>query len=45
MVLEITIGPPWLLTSQGYGVPITNPDGQMRWPIDKGYQNPARELD
>jgi hypothetical protein len=37
MALEITIGPPRLAISQGYGVLITDQDGQIRWPTDKGF--------
>lgn len=37
MALEVTVGPPRLAISQGYGVLITDPDGQIPWPTDKGF--------
>ncbi|MBA3812497.1 MAG: amylo-alpha-1,6-glucosidase [Caulobacteraceae bacterium] len=37
MALEITVGPPRLAINQGYGVLITDPDGQIPWPTDKGF--------
>ena len=37
MALEITVGPPRLAINQGYGVLITDQDGQIRWPTDKGF--------
>ncbi len=37
MALEITVGPPRLAINQGYGVLITDPDGQISWPTDKGF--------
>jgi glycogen debranching enzyme len=37
MALEITVGPPRLAINQGYGVLITDPDGQILWPTDKGF--------
>ena len=36
MALEITVGPPRLSINQGYGVLITEQDGQISWPSDKG---------
>ncbi len=37
MALEVTVGPPRLAINQGYGVLITDHDGQIRWPTDKGF--------
>ena len=37
MALEITVGPPRLGINHGYGVLITDQDGQIRWPTDKGF--------
>lgn len=37
MPLEINVGPPRLAINQGYEVLITDPDGQIRWPTDKGF--------
>ncbi len=37
MTLEVNVGPPRLAISQGYGVLITDPDGQIPWPTDKGF--------
>jgi glycogen debranching enzyme len=37
MALEITVGPPRLAINQGYGVLITDQDGQIAWPTDKGF--------
>jgi hypothetical protein len=37
MALEITVGPPRLAINQGYGVLITEPDGGIPWPTDKGF--------
>jgi glycogen debranching enzyme len=37
MALEITVGPPRLAIHQGYGVLITEPDGGIPWPTDKGF--------
>ena len=34
--VEIKVGPPQLAIHQGYTVLITEPDGQMFWPTDKG---------
>lgn len=36
MPLEIKVGPPQLAIHQGHTVLITEPDGQMFWPTDKG---------
>lgn len=36
MALEVTVGPPRLAINQGYGVLITDQDGQIPWPTDKG---------
>jgi glycogen debranching enzyme len=37
MALEITVGPPRLAITQGYCVLITDQDGQIPWPTDKGF--------
>ena len=37
MALEVTVGPPRLAINQGYGVLITDQDGQIPWPTDKGF--------
>jgi len=37
MALEITVGPPRLAINQGYGFLITDQDGQIPWPTDKGF--------
>ncbi len=37
MALEITVGPPRLAINQGYGVLLTDQDGQIPWPTDKGF--------
>jgi glycogen debranching enzyme len=37
MALEITVGPPRLAINHGYGVLITDQDGQIPWPTDKGF--------
>jgi glycogen debranching enzyme len=37
MALEITVGPPRLAINQGYGVLVTEQDGQINWPTDKGF--------
>jgi len=37
MALEITVGPSRLAISQGYGILITDQDGQISWPTDKGF--------
>lgn len=36
MAVEIKVGPPQLAIHQGYTVLITDQDGQMSWPTDKG---------
>ena len=36
MALEITVGPPRLSINQGHGILITEQDGQVAWPTDKG---------
>ena len=43
MPLEIKVGPPQLAIHQGFTVFITEPDGSVRWPTDKGlYFNDTR---
>jgi glycogen debranching enzyme len=37
MALEITVGPPRLSINHGFGVLITDQDGQVPWPTDKGF--------
>ena len=37
MALEVNVGPPRLAISQGYGVLISDQDGQIPWPTDKGF--------
>jgi len=37
MALEVTVGPPKLTINQGYAVLITDHDGQIHWPTDKGF--------
>ncbi|HEY2481606.1 MAG TPA: glycogen debranching N-terminal domain-containing protein [Caulobacteraceae bacterium] len=37
MTLEIAVGPPRLAINHGYGVLITEQDGQINWPTDKGF--------
>jgi glycogen debranching enzyme len=37
MALEINVGPPRLAISAGYTVLISEPDGQIEWPTDKGF--------
>src|SRR5580698_2345831 len=37
MPLEITVGPPRLAINQGYGILITEQDGHIGWPTDKGF--------
>jgi len=37
MALEISVGPPRLAINHGYGVLITDQDGQIPWPTDKGF--------
>src|ERR1700709_806598 len=36
MPLEIKVGPPQLAIHQGHTVLITEPDGQVLWPTDRG---------
>ncbi|GAC1343301.1 MAG: glycogen debranching N-terminal domain-containing protein [Acetobacteraceae bacterium] len=36
MPVEIKVGPPQLAIHQGHTVLVTEPDGQMAWPSDKG---------
>ena len=36
MALEISVGPPRLAINQGHGILITEQDGQIAWPTDKG---------
>ncbi len=36
MPVEITVGPPQLAVHQGFTVLITEPDGSMAWPSDRG---------
>ncbi|HEY5009359.1 MAG TPA: glycogen debranching N-terminal domain-containing protein, partial [Caulobacteraceae bacterium] len=37
MDLEVTVGPPRLAINHGYAVLITDQDGQIPWPTDKGF--------
>ena len=37
MALQVNVGPPRLAISEGYGVLITETDGQIGWPTDKGF--------
>ncbi len=37
MALEISVGPPRLAINNGYGVLITDQDGGIPWPTDKGF--------
>jgi glycogen debranching enzyme len=37
MAIEVTVGPPRLAINHGYGVLITEQDGQIPWPTDKGF--------
>ena len=37
MALEINVGPPRLAINNGYGVLITDQDGGIPWPTDKGF--------
>ena len=37
MALEIAVGPQKLLINQGFGFLITDQDGQVNWPTDKGF--------
>jgi hypothetical protein len=36
MSLEIKVGPPQLAIHQGHAVLLTEPDGQISWPSEKG---------
>ena len=36
MALEVKVGPPQLAIHQGYSVLVTEPDGQIQWPTDRG---------
>jgi hypothetical protein len=36
MSLEIKVGPPQLAIHQGHAVLLTEPDGQINWPSEKG---------
>jgi glycogen debranching enzyme len=36
MNLEITIGPEQLVIHQGHAILVTDPDGQVRWPTNRG---------
>ncbi len=36
MPLEISVGPPRLTINQGHTVLVTEQDGQIGWPTDKG---------
>ncbi len=44
MALEVSVGPPRLSISQGYGVLISDPDGQIPWPTDKGFYDSDTRL-
>jgi glycogen debranching enzyme len=37
MSLEVSVGPPRLSINQGYGILITDLDGSIPWPTDKGF--------
>ncbi|MEO8813445.1 MAG: glycogen debranching N-terminal domain-containing protein [Caulobacteraceae bacterium] len=37
MALEVTVGPPRLAINQGYSFLVTDQDGQIPWPTDKGF--------
>ena len=37
MALEIAVGPPRLAINQGYSMLVTDQDGQIPWPTDKGF--------
>jgi glycogen debranching enzyme len=37
MSLEVSVGPPRLSINQGYGILITELDGSISWPTDKGF--------
>ncbi len=36
MALEVAVGPPRLIINQGHSVLVTEQDGQVNWPTDKG---------
>jgi len=36
MNLEITVGPEQLVIHQGHSILVTDPDGQVRWPTNRG---------
>jgi hypothetical protein len=40
MAFEVTVGPLRLAINQGYGVLITEQDGQIRWPTDNADGEP-----
>jgi hypothetical protein len=40
IAFEITVGPLRLAINQGYGVLITEQDGQIRWPTDNADGEP-----
>lgn len=43
MALEIKVGPPQLAIHQGFAILVTEPDGSIDWPSDKGlYYNDTR---
>ena len=43
MAVEIKVGPPQLAVHQGFTILITEPDGSVTWPSDKGlYSNDTR---
>ncbi len=35
-MLEVKVGPPQIAIHDGYAVLVTEPDGQINWPTDKG---------
>jgi glycogen debranching enzyme len=37
MALEVTVGPPRLSINEGYGILVTELDGTISWPSDKGF--------
>ena len=37
MTVEISVGPPQLAIHQGFAVLVTEPDGSISWPSDKGF--------
>ena len=45
MALEISVGPPRLAINQGHSILITEQDGQIAWPTDKGlYDSDTRMI-